>query len=81
MQRLLQAFTTKITPAQSMKLFIAPKSLQRSWTERFFSLTAVSDACGGAESLVLDSIVHYADTTMRTTILSRLDLNRVHYLR
>ena len=81
MPRLLQTFTTKITPAQSMKLFTAAKSPQRSWTEHFLYLTAVNDACGGADNLVLDNIVHYADPMMRTTMLSRLDLHRIDYLR
>lgn len=81
MQRLLQTFATKITPAQSMKLFTALKSPQRNWTEHYLYLTAVSDACGGAESLVLDNIVHYADPSMRMTMLSRLDIHRIDYLR
>ncbi|KAG3092623.1 hypothetical protein PI125_g17080 [Phytophthora idaei] len=32
MQRLLHMFSTKITPAQSIKMFTAPKSAKRSWT-------------------------------------------------
>uniref|UniRef100_A0AAV1UJ54 Uncharacterized protein n=1 Tax=Peronospora matthiolae TaxID=2874970 RepID=A0AAV1UJ54_9STRA len=81
MQRLLQTFTTKISPAQSMKLFTAPKASHQSWTDHFLYLTAVSDACGGADNLVLDNIVHYADPHMRTTMLSRLDIHRTEYLR
>ena len=70
MQRLLQTFNTKISPAQSIKLFTAPKASHRSWTDHFLYLTAVSDACGGANSLVLDNIVHYVDPHMRMTMLS-----------
>uniref|UniRef100_A0AAV1V1Z5 Uncharacterized protein n=1 Tax=Peronospora matthiolae TaxID=2874970 RepID=A0AAV1V1Z5_9STRA len=81
MQRLLQTFTTKISPAQSMELFTAPKASHRNWTDHFLYLTAVSDACGGADNLVLDNIVHYADPHMRTTMLSRLDIHRTDYLR
>ena len=81
MQRLLQTFTTKNTPAQIMKLFTAAKSPQCSWTEHYLYLTAVSDACGGADNVFLDNIVHYADTSMRTTMLTRLNLNRLDYLR
>ena len=76
MQRLLQTFSTKISPAQSVKLFTAAKASYRSWTDHFLYLTAVSDACGGADNLVLDNIVHYVDPNMRTTILSRLDIHR-----
>ncbi|CAI5727351.1 unnamed protein product [Peronospora destructor] len=46
MQRLLQTFNNKISPAQSMKLFTAPKANHRSWTDHFLYLTAVSDAAG-----------------------------------
>ena len=81
MQRMLQTSTTKITPAQSMKLFTAAKPPQRSWADHFVYLTAVSDACGGADNLVLYNVVHYADPLMRSNMLSRLNLNRVDYLR
>ena len=80
MQRLLQTFTTMITPAQSMN-FTAAISPQRSCTKHFLYLTAVNDACGGADNLVFDNIVHYSDPSMRTTISSRLILNRLDYQR
>ena len=64
-----------------MKLFTAPKSPQRSWTEHYLYLTAVSDACRGMDNLVLDNIVHYADPSMRMTMLSRLNTNRFDFLR
>ena len=64
-----------------MKLFTAPKASHRSWTDQFLYLTAVSDACGGADNLVLDNIVHYADPHMRMTMLSRLDMHRTDPLR
>ena len=75
------AFSIKITPSQSTKLFTAAKALHRSWTEHFLYLTAVSDACGRTDNIVLDYIVYYADPTMRTTMLSRLNLNGGDYLR
>ena len=81
MQRLLHIFATKITPAQSMKLFTAPKSAKRSWTEHYLYLVAVSEACGGADNLVQDNIVHYADPAMRVSMLARLNLMRTDYLR
>ena len=49
--------------------------------DHFLYLTAVSDACGGADTLALDSIVYYADSHMRTTMLYGLDLNRNDPLR
>ncbi|KAG2790976.1 hypothetical protein PC129_g21386 [Phytophthora cactorum] len=81
MQRLLYTFATKITPTQSMKMFTAPKSAKRSWTEHYLYLVAVSEACGGADNLVLDNIVHYADPVMKVSMLSRLNLARTDYLR
>uniref|UniRef100_A0AAV1UTY9 Uncharacterized protein n=1 Tax=Peronospora matthiolae TaxID=2874970 RepID=A0AAV1UTY9_9STRA len=64
-----------------MKLFTAPQASHRNWTDHFLYLTAVSDACGGADSLVLDNDVHYADPHMRTTMLSRLDIHRTDCMR
>ena len=64
-----------------MKLFTAPKAPQRSWTGHILYLTAVSDACGGADSLMLDNIVYYAGPHMRTTMLSRLNIHRADHLR
>jgi hypothetical protein len=81
MQRLLHTFATKITPAQSMKMFTAPKSAKRSWTEHYLYLVAVSEACGGVENLMLDNIVHYAEPGMRVSMLLRLNLSRTDYLR
>lgn len=81
MQRLLHTFATKITPAQSMKIFTAPKNPKRSWTEHYLYLVAVSEACGGADNLVQDNIVHYADPSMRVSMLARLNLTRIDYLR
>ena len=80
-QRLLQTFNIKIPPIQRIKLFTVSKSSQRYWTEHFLYLTAVSDACGGADNLVLDNIVHYAYSTMSTAMLFRMNLHRADYLR
>ena len=41
----------------------------------------MSDACGGAESLVLDNIVHYVDPHIRTIMFSRLDMHLIDPLR
>ncbi|POM58937.1 Mitochondrial Carrier (MC) Family [Phytophthora palmivora] len=80
MQRLLHTFATKITPAQSMKMFTAQKNAKRSWTEHCLYLVAISEACRRADNLVLDNIVHYADPAMCVSMLSRLKLNRTDYL-
>ena len=42
---------------------------------------AVSKSCGGADNLVQDNIVHYADPSMRVSMLARLNLTRIDYLR
>ena len=44
-------------------------------------LVAVSEACGGADNLVQDNIVHYADPSMRVSMLASLNLTRIDYLR
>ena len=49
--------------------------------DHFLLQTAVSDACGGADTLVLDNIVHYADLHMRTIMLFRLDIHRNNSIR
>ncbi|KAG3178450.1 hypothetical protein C6341_g7935 [Phytophthora cactorum] len=64
-----------------MKMFTGSKSAKRSWTVHYLYRVAVSEACGKAENLVLDNIVHYADPAMRVSMLSRLNLARTDYLR
>ncbi|ETI33971.1 hypothetical protein F443_19412 [Phytophthora nicotianae P1569] len=80
-QRLTHAFATKITAAQSMKMFTAPRSAKRSWIEHYLYLVAVSESCGDADNLVLDNIVYNADPAMRVSMFSRLNLARTNYLR
>ena len=64
-----------------MKIFTAPESSKRSWTEHYLYLVAVSETCGGADNLVQDNIVHYADPSMRVSMLARLNLTWIDYLR
>ena len=42
--RMLETFSTRLSPAQSMKLFMAPKASHTSWMDHYLYLTAVSDA-------------------------------------
>ena len=44
-------------------------------------MVAVSDACGGAESLVLDNVVQYASSELRTIMMAKYDHTRTDYLR
>lgn len=73
-QRLLHTFATKTTPAQSMNMFTTSKSASRTWTEHYLYLVAVSEACGGADNLVQDNIVHNTDPAMRVSMLARWNL-------
>ena len=41
--------------------------------EHYLHLVAVSDACGGAESLVLDNVVQYASSELRTVMMAKYD--------
>ena len=53
MQKMLQTFNTKILPGQSIKLFTASKAARRSWMHHYLYLTAMSNACGDADNMVL----------------------------
>ena len=81
MQRLLQIDNTKISPVLSMSLFRVSKASHRSWIDYVLDLTAVSDAFGKENAVVLDNIVHYADLHMRTIMLFRLDTHRNNPIR
>ena len=53
-------FKAAITASQEMKTFMQKKDAKRTWFEPFMYMVAVSDARGGADSLVPDNIVHHA---------------------
>ncbi|RAW31608.1 hypothetical protein PC110_g12048 [Phytophthora cactorum] len=81
MGRMLKAFKTNITPAQTMKLFTAPKDGRPKWPEHYLSLVAVSEACGGGvDYLVLNNIVQYASADLRTVLMAKVDAARTDYL-
>ena len=44
-------------------------------------MVTVSEMFGGTDNLVQDNIVHYADPSMRVSMLARLNLTRIDYLR
>ena len=52
MCQLLATFKTKVTASQARKLFMQKKDSKSTWAEHFLYMVAVSDACGGADSLV-----------------------------
>ncbi|POM64758.1 LOW QUALITY PROTEIN: Hypothetical protein PHPALM_19669 [Phytophthora palmivora] len=63
-------FKTNITPAQAMKLFPASKDAKRTWPEHYMYLVAISEACdGGADYLVLTTIVQYASADRHTVLM------------
>lgn len=64
-----------------MKIFVGPKNSKRSWTEQYLYLVAVSEACGGADNLLLENIVRYAEPAMRISMLLRLSLTPTEKLR
>ena len=82
MDRLLHTFRTTITELQSMNILTARKYPKRSWPEHFLYLVAVYDTCGGgAEAQVLDNIVHYASSDLRTVLMARYNNGRYDHLR
>ncbi|ETO84786.1 hypothetical protein F444_01317, partial [Phytophthora nicotianae P1976] len=81
MEKMLKAFKTNITPAQAMKLFTAPKESKRTWPEHYMYLVAVSEASGGGcDYLVLNNIVQYASTDLRTVLMAKVDSSRTDHL-
>nr|CCA15753.1 AlNc14C14G1659 [Albugo laibachii Nc14] len=69
------------------KISFSERACEFSWLEDIKvdvlgqHLGAVSDACGGADNLVLENIDHYADPSTRMMILSRTDIHRMEFLR
>ena len=81
MEQLHLTFKTTITASQAMKLFMAKKEARRTWAEHFLYVVAVSDARGGADSLVLDNIVHHASPDLMNVMRAKYDPTRFDYLR
>ena len=81
MEQLLRTFKTSITASQAMKLFMAKKDARRTWAEHFVYMVAVSEARGGADSLVLDNIVNPASPELMNVMRSKYEPTRVDYLR
>ncbi|KAG3022321.1 hypothetical protein PC123_g8563 [Phytophthora cactorum] len=82
MKRKLELFKTNITPAQVMKMFMAPKDSKRAWPEYYMYLMAILEACGGdADYLVLSNIVvQYASANLGTVLMAKVDITRGNYL-
>uniref|UniRef100_A0AAV1UQE0 CCHC-type domain-containing protein n=1 Tax=Peronospora matthiolae TaxID=2874970 RepID=A0AAV1UQE0_9STRA len=80
MEKMLQTFRTTITASQAMRLFTAKKDSKRTWPEHYLYLVAVSDACGGADSNVLDNIVRYASAELSTVLMVKYDTSRADHL-
>uniref|UniRef100_A0AAV1V901 Uncharacterized protein n=1 Tax=Peronospora matthiolae TaxID=2874970 RepID=A0AAV1V901_9STRA len=81
MEQLHLPFKTTITASQAMKLFMTRKEARRTWAEHFLYMVAVSDARGGADSLVLDNIVHHASPDLMNVMRAKYDPTRSDYLR
>ena len=81
MEQLHLTFKTTITASQDMKLFVAKKEARRTWAEHFQYMVAVSDARGGADSLVLDNIVHHASPELMNVMRAKYKPTRVDVLR
>uniref|UniRef100_A0AAV1T0X6 CCHC-type domain-containing protein n=1 Tax=Peronospora matthiolae TaxID=2874970 RepID=A0AAV1T0X6_9STRA len=81
MEQLLRTFKTSITASQAMKLFMAKKDARRTWDEHFLYMVSVSEARGGADSLVLNNIVHHASPELMNVMRSKYEHTRLDYLR
>ena len=60
---------------------MARKEARRTWAEHFLYMVSVSDARGGADSLVLDNIVHHAPPDLMNVMRAKYDPTRSDYLR
>ena len=60
---------------------MAKKDARLTWAEHFLYMVAVSEARGGADSLVLDNIVHHASPELMNVMRSKYESTRVDYLR
>lgn len=81
MEQLQLTFKTTITASQPMKLFMTKKEARRAWAEHFLSMVAVSDAHDGADSLVLDNIVHHASPELMNVMRAKYNPAQFDYLR
>uniref|UniRef100_A0AAV1TP71 Uncharacterized protein n=1 Tax=Peronospora matthiolae TaxID=2874970 RepID=A0AAV1TP71_9STRA len=81
MCQLLAIFETTITAIQAMKLFTQRKDSKRKQDEHFLYMVVVSDAHKGADSLMLDNIVHHASPDLKNVMRAKDDPTRVAYLR
>ena len=63
-----------------MKMFTTKKENKSSRPEHYLYLVTVSDAAGGAEQQVLDSIVRYASPEISTILMAKYDTHRTDYL-
>ena len=80
MEKLHQTFKKTITPAKSMKLLTSKKDPRKSWPEHYLYSVGVSD-CECAESLVLENVVQYTSSELRTVMMAKYDHTRTDYLR
>ena len=69
MKQLLRTIKLSITAIQAMKLSMAKKDARRTWAEHFLYMAAFSEARGGADFLVLDTIVHHASPKLINLML------------
>ena len=81
MEHLHLTFKTTITADQSMRLFMTKKEPRRTWAEHFLFMVAVRDPRGGADSLVLDNIVHHASPVLINVMRTKYDPTRSDYMR
>ena len=80
MERPHQTFKKTIISAQSIKLLTSKNNPKRSWPEDYLYQVDVIDACGGAESLVLDNVVQYASSELLMVMMAKYDHTRTDYL-
>ena len=76
MHRLLHNFLDKNHAYRESRCLLTPRAHKELDDITLLIIMAISEACGGAYQMYLDSVVHYADLTMRVSMLKTLTLAR-----
>ena len=80
LERMNDAFQTKVPASQALKLFTAKKDPKRTWPEHYLYLVALAEIVGNADVMVLENVVQYACSDLRPVLMARYDQRRYDYL-
>nr|CCA22466.1 Mitochondrial Carrier (MC) Family putative [Albugo laibachii Nc14] len=76
MDRINEVFRLSITRTQVTRAFTAKNSSGRSWNEHFLFLSAVSEAVGVEDDMLLESVIKYANPEFKQALMARVNTMR-----